>query len=145
VNRALEAVAGKRDAWITEGLWEGGDAGGFVEADETEAGGFVQTMLLSIGGEGWESNTWAERGQFSPERFGTTGPQKLVRLLYELRGGAPGPSVVLMIIAEASVAMFPLTTVTVCLDEGMRHYLNNPMFSFFSVQQYRQNFTGRDI
>jgi hypothetical protein len=55
----------------------------------------------------------------------------MIRSLYALRGGAPSFSVLMLLVAVASLANYSLTVFSVYhLDEGRRQFLNNPLFAF---------------
>jgi hypothetical protein len=65
--------------------------------------------------------------------------------LYALRGGAPDFSVLMLPVAVASVAMYPLTVFSVYLDEGRRQFLNHPLFAFVLPSDTGKSLLARDM
>jgi hypothetical protein len=54
----------------------------------------------------------------------------MICIFYALRGGAPRFSVLTLLVAVASVAIYPLTVFPIYLDEGRRNFVNHPLFAF---------------
>jgi hypothetical protein len=71
-----------------------------------------------------------EAGDFNPIAAESSPRQRMIRFLYALRGGAPGFSVLTLLVALASVAMYPLTVFLVYLYEGRRKFVNHPLLAF---------------
>jgi hypothetical protein len=134
VNRLLEVVEEQRDAWVHGGVWEDiPESGcGICEEEEGRAvvGGIVHQVLMCLVGEERETDLCAEAGEFNPIAAGSSPRQRMIRVLYALRGGAQGFSVLMLLFAVARVAMYPLTVFSVYLDEGRRHFVNHPLFAF---------------
>jgi hypothetical protein len=134
VNLLLEGVEAQRDAWFRDGVWENipESGGGICEKEEDRAvvGGIVHQVLMCLVGEEWETDLFAEAGEFNPIAAGSSPRQRMVRFLYALRGGAPGFSVLMLLVVVASVSMYPLTVFSVYLDEGRRSFVNPPLSAF---------------
>jgi hypothetical protein len=134
VNRFLEDVEAQRDAWIRDGVWEDipESGGGICEEEEGRAlvGGIVHQVLMCLVGEEWETDLCADAGDFNPIAAGSSPRQRMIHFLYALRGGAPGFSVLTLLVAVAIVVMYPVTVFSVYLDEGRRNFVNRPLFAF---------------
>jgi hypothetical protein len=133
VNHLLEGVEAQRDAWIRDGVWEDipESGGGICEEEEGRAvvGGIVHQVLMCRVGEEWETDLCAEAGEFNPIAAGSSPRQRMIRFLYALRGGAPGFSVLTLLVAVARVTMYPLTVFSVYLGEGQRYFANHALFA----------------
>jgi hypothetical protein len=134
VNHLLEGVEAQRDAWIRDGVWEDipESGGGICEVEEGWAvlGGIVFQVMMCLVGEEWEADWCAEAGEFNPFASASSPRQRMIRILHALRGGAPGFSVLKLLVAVASVATYPLTVFSVYLVEGRRNFVNHPLGAF---------------
>jgi hypothetical protein len=123
-------VEAQRDAWIRDGAWE--ISGGVCEEEEGRAvvGGIVHQVQMCLVGEEWETDLCAEAGEFNPIAAGSSPRQRMISYLYAFLGGAPGFSVLMLLVAVASVAMYLLTVFSVYQDEGRQKFAIHPSFAF---------------
>jgi hypothetical protein len=106
-------------------------------------GGSVHPVLMCLVGEEGEADLCEEAGEFNPIAAGPSPRQRMIRFLYALSGGAPGLSVLMLLVAVASVAMYPLTVFSKYPDEGRRNFVNHPLFAFVLLSDTGESLLAR--
>jgi hypothetical protein len=133
VNRLLQGVEAQRDAWIRDGVWKDiPESGSGIREGEGRAVvcGIVHQVLMCLIGEARESDCCRHAGEFNPVAAGSSPRHRAIRFLYARRGGAPGCSFLILLVAVAILAIYPLTVFSLYLDEGRQQFLNHPLFAF---------------